>query len=502
MTTNASHDSAPAGHFTAPDRKLGEEDRIELTSVGVDIGSSTSHLIFSRLELEREDNRYVTVARVVLFESEILLTPYLSETTVDGEALGRFINRQYQFAGIEREAVDTGALILTGVALLRENARAIGELFSQEAGKFVAVSAGDNLEATMAAHGSGAVGLSAHYHQNVMNVDIGGGTTKIVVCSDGHIRDVAAVDVGARLVVCDEQGAITRLEPAGRQVGQAVGLDLELGRTISEAAREAMANYMADQLMLALTLGSAAGEASVLMRTPPVEHGASVDALMFSGGVSEFIYGHERKSFGDLGALLAQAIKERVERLGLPIHEPAAGIRATVIGASQYTVQVSGSTIYLSPPDVVPIRNIPVVTPDFRFGEDDIDAAAVQRAVHAALTRFDLLDADTPVAVGLRWQGSATYGRIQAFCSGVVGGMQKQTADGHPVVLVCDGDIGGLLGLHFRDEMKLTIPVISIDGIDLREFDFVDIGALIPASGAVPVVIKSLVFPASAAKRR
>ena len=96
--------------------------------------------------------------------------------------------RQYDAAGIERSAVDTGALILTGVALLRDNARAIADLFAEEAGRFVAVSAGDNLEATMAAHGSGAVELSESSRRGVMNIDIGGGTTKVVICRDGHSR--------------------------------------------------------------------------------------------------------------------------------------------------------------------------------------------------------------------------------------------------------------------------------------------------------------------------
>src|SRR5438309_7233194 len=165
---------------------MGEEDRIRLTSVGVDIGSSTSHLLFSRLELERQDTRYVTVSRTVLHESDILFTPYVDATTIDGMALGQFIHEQYAAAGLRREDVDTGALILTGVALLRENARAIADLFAEEAGRFVAVSAGDNLEATMAAHGSGAVQLSDSSQQGVMNLDIGGGTTKVVTCRDGH----------------------------------------------------------------------------------------------------------------------------------------------------------------------------------------------------------------------------------------------------------------------------------------------------------------------------
>src|SRR5438105_9405071 len=112
---------------------MAEEDRIVLTSVGVDIGSSTSHLLFSRLELERQDARYVTVKREVLYQSDILLTPYRGTTTIDGDVLGDFIDRQYHSAGLSREQVDTGALILTGVALLRHNARLIADLFAQEA---------------------------------------------------------------------------------------------------------------------------------------------------------------------------------------------------------------------------------------------------------------------------------------------------------------------------------------------------------------------------------
>src|SRR5439155_1923327 len=168
------------GRFTAPGRHFVEEDRIVLTSVGVDIGSSTSHLLFSRLELERQDSRYVTVSRKLLYESDILFTPYLEGNTIDGVALRGFVEAQYRAAGVEREQVDTGALILTGVALLRHNARTIAELFAGEAGRFVAVSAGDHLEAIMAAHGSGAVARSEHGAQTIMNVDLGGGTTKIV----------------------------------------------------------------------------------------------------------------------------------------------------------------------------------------------------------------------------------------------------------------------------------------------------------------------------------
>jgi ethanolamine utilization protein EutA len=480
--------------FTAPGRNMAEEDRIRLTSVGVDIGSSTSHLIFSRLELEREDNRYVTVERTVLHESDILLTPYIDETTIDGEALGVFIDQQYRQAGLNREDIDTGALILTGVALARHNARAIGDLFSQEAGRFVAVSAGDNLEATMAAHGSGAVALSADRGGTVVNVDIGGGTTKIVVCSEGRAGQLAALDVGARLVVAVD-GVITRLEEAGRRIGREVGLDLELGGRVDAQGLRAMAAYMADQLYLAIA--GKDGATSDLMRTPPLRYDGSPDALTFSGGVSEFVYQREQRNFGDLGAMLAEELRGRLGAWGIPLVEPRAGIRATVIGASQYTIQVSGSTIYLSPLDIVPIRNVPVIEPELHLGEDEIDPAAVEQALRQTLGRFDLEAAASPVAIAFHWEGSATFRRLNSFCTGALAGMQASLGGGHPLILVCDGDIGGLLGLHVREELKATVPVISIDGIELREFDYIDIGSLIASSGAVPVVIKSLVFPAS-----
>src|SRR3970040_1975371 len=147
----------PKGSFSNANRHMQEEEELQLTSVGVDIGSSTSHLVFSRLVLHLEVSRYRVTHREVLNESEILLTPYVDDTRIDVEALEAFINEQYRKAEIKRDEVDTGALILTGVAVRRRNARAIGALFAQGGGKFVAVSAGDGLEATMAAQGSGAV---------------------------------------------------------------------------------------------------------------------------------------------------------------------------------------------------------------------------------------------------------------------------------------------------------------------------------------------------------
>src|SRR5437660_12775816 len=178
--------------FSSAGRSLAEEDQICILSVGVDIGSSTSHLVFSRIVLERLDARYVVSERETFYQSDILLTPYSAGEDIDADALGAFIARQYADAKVDPDEVDTGALILTGVAVRRRNARAIGELFAQEAGKFVAVSAGDGLEATMAAHGSGAVAHSARTGGVVLNIDIGGGTSKFAICNNGKVQEVSA----------------------------------------------------------------------------------------------------------------------------------------------------------------------------------------------------------------------------------------------------------------------------------------------------------------------
>lgn len=490
--------SVPApGSFSNANRHMQEEEKLRLISVGVDIGSSTSHLVFSRLELTLEGSRYRVTHREVLSESDILLTPYVDETRIDVEALERFINEQYRKAKIRREEVDTGALILTGVAVRRRNARAIAELFAEEAGKFVAVSAGDGLEATMAAHGSGAAAHSAKTGGVVLNIDIGGGTSKFAVCNNGKVQEVSAVDIGARLLAFDKEGTITRVEEAGRKHAEWAGFSAGLGNRVSDSDLRRMISGMTDKLFTMLRPDVIDDDLKGLLRLPPLTYRGEIDCVMFSGGVAEFIYRRTKSSFGDLGPLIAEEVHRRAADLGLLVMEPNARIRATVIGASQYTVQVSGNTIFIAPENAVPVRNVAVVAPEFPLGEDAFSKDAVRDALIHALRRLDLLHGRQPVAVAFHWDGSATFQRLQAFCSGVAEGLKDIFAKGHPLVLVNDGDIGGIVGLHFQEELRMENPIISTDGIALSDFDYIDIGALIPSSGAVPVVIKSLIFPAS-----
>ncbi|MDB5771994.1 MAG: reactivating factor for ethanolamine ammonia lyase, partial [Burkholderia sp.] len=380
--------------FSNVRRSLEEEDEIRLISVGVDIGSSTTHLVFSRIVLERMDNRYIVSEREVLHESEVLLTPYTEGMMIDAAALGSFIDRQYQLAKVDPAAIDTGALILTGVAVRRSNARAIGDLFAAQAGKFVSVSAGDGLETTLAAFGSGAAARSIRESARVMNIDIGGGTSKLAVCEAGELADMTAVDIGARIVSFDGAGCVTRIEEAGHRFAGEVGLKLEIGATPDAELLKRMVERMADRLLEIMQSPSLSSESASLLRLDPLRNENKPDVITFSGGVSEYIYALQAQSFGDLGPMLARAVLERVKQWGPRIERPDQGIRATVVGASQYTIQVSGSTIYVRPQSVLPLKNVPVIVPDMPLECETLDAEHIAAAVRTTLRRIDLHKGD------------------------------------------------------------------------------------------------------------
>jgi ethanolamine utilization protein EutA len=483
--------------FAKPRRNLADEDETRLISVGVDIGSSTTHLVFSGLKMEQRDGSYVVAERDIIFESDIFLTPYSEDGSIDAEALGTFFAEQYGWAQLTPDKIDTGALILTGVAVRRKNARAIGDLFALESGKFVSVSAGDHLETAMSAHGSGAVLNSRQAEVTVMNVDIGGGTTKIAICDQGAIVDLTAVDIGARLIALDEAGRLSRLEESGTLCAAECGFNLTVGEMPPAGALEAMAERMADRLAEIIQLGTLSEKTKGLLRLPAMGWAGPIDAVTFSGGVSEYVYGYQKQQFGDLGPLLARAVRKRVEAAGLRIMEAVENIRATVVGASQYTIQLSGTTIFVSPEDILPLRNVPVIVPNFPLDNDQLDEAAIEAAVKDALRRLDLSMGDQAVALCFDWFGSASYQRTHSFLKGVTQGLATILEHGHPLLLVCRGDIGRIFGIHAAEELKVDAPIVSIDGIALDEFDFIDMGAMLPGSGAVPVVIKSLLFPGS-----
>jgi ethanolamine utilization protein EutA len=476
-------------------------ERISLTSVGIDIGSSTSHLIFSRLILRRQghalSSRFVVVSREILFESPILFTPYLDKTTINTQRLGLFIQDAYRQAGLTPQQIDTGAVIVTGEAAKKKNAEAIAALFSAQAGKFVCATAGHNLEAILSAYGSGAVAATVDggAGQTVMNIDIGGGTSKIAIVRRGEIIDTAALEVGARLVAMDEQGAVDRLEDAGVKIAAAAGIALRQGTVLKTEEKERMAGILCNSLFEVVSRGALSPLTQSLMLTPQLGFNEPVDAVIFSGGVSEYIYGVEKRELGDLGLQLGRKVWERVQTLGngMAVKQAEVRIRATVIGASQYTVQVSGNTIFLSSPGLLPLRNLQVVSPQLPQTET-ISPADVRGAIDKALKRFDIQEGEQTVALAIRWSLGPSYPVIRTLAEGIASAMRAQVDLGQPLVLVFDADIGKLVGNLIEQELLPGAGIISIDGVDLRDFDFIDIGQELADVRAVPVVIKSLIF--------
>ncbi len=207
-------------------------ENVELATVGIDIGSSTSHLMFAMVRLQRKtqalSSQFVVTERKVLWKSPILLTPFLADGSIDARALGDFVAKCYRDAGLRPGAIDTGAVILTGEAIKRSNARAIADLFAAEGGKFVCASAGHHLECALAAHGSGAAALSHERRQPVLNVDVGGGTTKLALAVDGRVVSTSAFAVGGRLLAFDAEGRVARIDESARIAADSVGARLTI----------------------------------------------------------------------------------------------------------------------------------------------------------------------------------------------------------------------------------------------------------------------------------
>jgi ethanolamine utilization protein EutA (predicted chaperonin) len=487
-------------------RERWKVENVELVTVGIDIGSSTSHVMFARVHLEREaqslSSRFAVVERTVLWRSPIVLTPYLDRATIDARALGGFVSRCYREVGLEAGDVDSGAVILTGEAMKRRNAQALAELFADESGTFVCASAGHHLECTLAAHGSGAVELSAASAGPLLHVDVGGGTSKLALLHHGTILDTAAIAVGGRLVAFEEE-VLTRVEEPATIVAEHLGVELAPGERVPAALRTAFVEAQADALVELATGAARSPLATSLLVTEPPRWPVAPTAISMSGGVAEYVYGREQATFGDLASELASAIVERLRdgRLALPLVEPPQGIRATVIGASQFSVQVSGNTVNVSDPAVLPKRGVPVLYPRVDLGAS-IEPHLVAEAIVDAARRMDLLGRAADAALGFAWDGDPSHARLRGLAEGILSGSERSGGFGDALIVLMEGDVARSLGHLLREELSARTPIVCLDGLELREFDYVDIGRVIEPTGVVPVVIKSLLFGAQDGRER
>jgi ethanolamine utilization protein EutA len=496
---DADHDHDDIDPGPLEENPIWQQDNVSLRSVGIDIGSAGTQVVFSGVHLRRrgEDltSRYVVVNRETLYQSPVRLTPYNDEHRIDGEALGGFIDTAYDEARIRPDDIDTGVVILTGEALRRENAEAIAAIIAQKGGDFVTATAGHHMEAMLAAYGSGAARVSFETGKRILNIDVGGGTTKLGLVDNGHVLRTAAIHIGGRLVVV-ENGRIVRLDPAGAHHATRAGFDWRLGAAANGADMDRVAGLMADLLVTALSEKPPPEAALRLYLTDPIGDLGALDGVMFSGGVGEYVYGRESRDFADLGRRLGAALRARAEigAFNAPLLPGGECIRATALGASEYSVQLSGNTSCITAPGkVLPRRNLQVLKPDFQIGEV-IDPVALAEAIGAHFTAFDLDESDADVALAFEWSGAPEYSRIRAFAEGIAGGLVARIAKGHVIYIMLDGDVAQTLGAILREELGMTNEMLVIDGIILRDFDYIDLGKIRLPSMTVPVTIKSLLF--------
>ena len=496
---DADHD-----HDTIDDGPLEEnpiwiQDHVALTTVGIDVGSSGTQVIFSKIVLRRLgeelSSRYYVVSRQTLFQSPVSLTPYQSEARIDDRALRAIVEQAYVAAGVRADDIDTGVVILTGEALRRDNAQAIAGAIAETGGDFVCAGAGHHMESMLAAYGSGAARVSADHGCRILNVDIGGGTTKLALVENGRVVATTAIHIGGRLQVVDDGGLITRLDPAGRQHAARAGFSWAKGDRIDGAALARVAEGMAAALVRALTLRPLPDDVAALYLTEPLLDFGAVDGVMFSGGVAEYVYGRESRDFGDLGRLLGSAIRRRIDRGDLPWPLLAAGecIRATALGASEYSVQLSGNTSYISNPGaLLPRRNLQVLQPPYSCAEI-IDAERLAQVIREHLAAFDV-DDEREIALAFRWEGAPSHGRLLAFATGIRRALRDRIERRQPLFLMLDGDVAQTLGAILREELGVAGEILVIDGVVLWDFDYIDLGRIRLPSNTVPVTIKSLLF--------
>ena len=348
----------------------------------------------------------------------------------------------------------------------------------------------------LAAYGSGASRVSYDGDKRLLNIDIGGGTTKLAVLENGDVIATAALHIGGRLHVVDAIGRLTRLDPAGKFHAREAGFYWNRGDVLSPSQLDRVAQNMADLLVAALTQRPLPHAIEHLYLTDPIADLGRIDGVMFSGGVGEYVYGREDRDFGDLGRRLGTAIRRQIENGALPWPLLPAGecIRATALGASEYSVQLSGNTSYISKPgELLPRRNLQVLQPSYDCDEV-IDPARLAKVIRAHFTAFDLIEGEGEAALALRWRGAPSYERVFAFAQGIRHGLATTIERKKPLYIMLDGDIAQTLGAILREELLVESEILAIDGVVLRDFDYIDLGRIRMPSFTVPVTIKSLLF--------
>ena len=460
----------------------------QLLSVGIDIGTSTTQCVFSRLTLSNTASafsvpRIKITEKTVLYRAPVRLTPLLQADTIDSAALESMIREDYREAGISPKDIRLGAVIITGETARKANARSVTQALSELAGDFVVATAGPALESILAGRGSGASEISQQRGRSVLNLDIGGGTTNMALFEGGSPSCNGCLDIGGRLLRFQEDDhTVLSFSAAMEKVAQACSIHLEVGRYLSDADQERLAQRMS------FVLEEAAGlrERTPLHDALTVEHSLPDDIrpelFTFSGGVADCIYGiQDLQVFHDLGKMLGRAIARSAFFEQHRVLRPVETSHATVIGAGAYSATVSGSTIQFQSMQL-PLRSLPVCTVPFSAASD------ISRLRRSIESQFEVFDGEC--AVYMQGILSPDWNTVQEAAREIAAAMEKRD----PKVIILREDMAKALGQALSRFWPAGTPFLCLDGIELAYGDTVDIGAPLSGNRVVPVIVKTFAF--------
>jgi ethanolamine utilization protein EutA len=476
-------------------------DSRDLLSVGVDVGTTTTQIVFSRLNLQDVSRagqipRINITDRKIIYQSPIVFTPLIDFETIDADRLNEIVRHEYSTAGVDPSQVETGAVIITGETAKKRNADEILRALSGLAGEFVVSVAGPNVESLIAGKGAGAAEYSQKNYATVTNVDIGGGSANSATFRSGNLIGAAAMNYGGRILEIENStGRVRHIAEPATHILADIGLSLQVGDTPSLEDLRRFTDRMAD-MTVELIEGTNSPLAQKIYLTPPVGVSGKGSVLMFSGGIGHYYYNpidinsvSDITRHDDVGPLLAESLHRHAVLNTYTIVPPAETVRATVLGASTQTVTLSGSTIWAER-EILPLKNVPVIRPV--FGRGDPAPAEILRSIAEAVTRWDVNLTTDPFAIALELNKPLDYESLTQLASGLKLFADTMPGD-RPLIAIIERDYAQALGQTVKG-LAPSRALLVIDQVGLSEGDYIDIGTPLMDGRVVPLSVKTLIF--------
>ncbi|EGO2702623.1 ethanolamine ammonia-lyase reactivating factor EutA [Enterococcus faecalis] len=468
-----------------------------LLTVGIDLGTSTTQLVLSELTVENFASAF-TVPRIsisdkkVIYRSDIIFTPLLNQSEIDAEPIKAFVAEQYRQAGIHKQDIQMGAVIITGETARKSNANNVLRALSGYAGDFVVATAGPDLESIIAGKGAGAQTYSETKRKPVVNLDIGGGTTNLAVFKDGEVIDTACFDIGGRLIKLDQQQKITYIAPKIQEIINKKELTLHLGDQATEQNLLPIISELVAVLENSIGLGTHSPFYQLLVTNHPLRKGEELPIVTFSGGVADCLNTTSTNLFkyGDIGLLLGKHLRKSLIFLEKEVLESAETIRATVVGAGSHTAEISGSTIAYRE-QILPVKNIPIL----KLAQEDetLTVTELGQRIQEKLN-WHRIEETPQIALAIRGMSNPTFADIQRYGQGIVEGLASLVAEQIPIIVMVDEDMAKALGHALSAHLPKDYPFICLDSVKVENGDYVDIGLPVAEGAVLPVIVKTLVF--------